>query len=184
MPINLRFGRPDPLNFDKLVKEFRDSEFETLTRSTVPLLCYWSQCEQRLAGICDQIGCGVPEDFDVCFEYPVPAWEGNTPSYTDVMCTSRDLGIAIEGKSTEGRYESVCKWLGPQPSKNKQGVLNNWLQMIGQKTGLAVEGTNFDPFLEVTYQMIHRTASACSLGASRTVVVYQVFESANRPPCH
>jgi hypothetical protein len=173
---NRHFGRPDPLTFADLLEAYPDSEFERLTRSTVPLLCYWKELEPPFNEVCQHIGCAPPESCDICFEYWVPAWGGNTPSYTDIMCVSAELGVAIEGKSTEGQYKTVGEWLGPHPTENKQNVLRHWLQWIGQKTGLTVEGMDFAPFDKVTYQMIHRTASACSLGANRTAVVYQVFK--------
>ncbi len=180
---NLRFGRPDPLNFAMLLNEFSDSELPNLTRSTVPLLCYWADYQQRFVEICQHVRCAPPENCDICFEYPVPARGGNTPSYTDIMCVSDSVVIAIEGKSTEPKdTKTVGNWLGPAPSQNKMSVLMGWLESIGQVTRLVVDGADFNPFHQLTYQMIHRTASACSFNANRTAVVYQVFDI-GKPRC-
>lgn len=173
--MKLHLGSPEPLNFDTLICEMPDSEFKNLTRSTIPLLAYWASPGERLAAICQQLGISVPDDVRLCFEYPVPSVGRAKASFTDIMGISDSLCVAVEGKSTESDYDSVKDWLAKGGS-SRPPVLAHWLELISSRTGVELSETDFSNFNHVTYQMIHRTASACSLKRTRTVVVYQVFD--------
>ena len=180
--MTLHFGRPEPLDFETLVCETPDREFNNLTRSTVPLLAYWKSHDDRLEKICHQLGLHAPpDDMRLCFEYPVSSVGRAKASFTDIMAVSQSLCVAIEGKSTEGNYDSVKKWLG-KGGDSRPPVLKHWLQLIANRTGIPIPPIDFSRFDDVTYQMIHRTASACSLNKPRTVVVYQVFDINGKLP--
>src|SRR4051794_39005889 len=114
--MQLHFGRPDGSDFGLIVHQMPDSDFRTLTRSTVPLLCYWSNAGQRIAELCSQtLGVAGPAGGNLCFEYPVRSLGRDKPSLTDVMYLSGDVAIAVEGKSTEKLYETVERWVTRGP---------------------------------------------------------------------
>ncbi len=172
--MKLHLGRPEPLDYATLISSMPDSEFKNLTRSTIPLLAYWVSPYERLDALCNQLGVPVPDDMRLCFEYPVASVGRAKPSFTDIMGIADSLGVAIEGKSTEGDYDSIEDWLA-KGGVSRPPVLKNWLRMIAKKTGMPSDPIDLPTFNDVIYQMIHRTASACSLDKPRTVVVYQVF---------
>jgi hypothetical protein len=119
------------------------------------------------------LGLDLTSAQDLAFEYAVPVVSGSgKPSYTDLMILCPHISVAIEAKYTEGRYESVRTWLGAPPISNRATVLNGWLSVIS-----SVVGRNIDTsaVLDLPYQLIHRTASACSTGAETRVLVYMIF---------
>ena len=179
--MKLHLGRPEPLDYETLISETPDQEFKNLTRSTIPLLAYWASPSERLASICHRLDIVVPYDMRLCFEYPVPSVGRAMASFTDIMGISDSICVAIEGKSTEDNYDSVKDWLAKGGS-SRPPVLAHWLELIANKTGIKIHKTNFSTFDDVTYQMIHRTASACALDKPHTVVVYQIFDVKQKLP--
>jgi hypothetical protein len=58
-------------------------------------------------------------------------------------------------------------------------VLDGWLGLIGRVVGGPIDA---DSVRNLPYQLIHRTASVCSVDAQRRHVVYQVFGETPPPP--
>lgn len=109
--MEIHYGRPQGLDFELLLRQMPDREFRNLTRSTIPLLFYWSDIELALDKLCRGRGVESRPFQRLCFGFPVKSAGRNKPSYTDVMCLSDEVVIGIEGKSTEPMYEAVEKWL-------------------------------------------------------------------------
>ena len=169
--MNLFFGRPHALDFEFLLRQMPDAEFGNLTRSTVPLLAFWSD-PGRVAGALARLGIEPNPADKLCFEYPVKSLGRNRASFTDVMYLSEQVALGVEGKSTEPMYETVAEWLTSRGvSENRRDVLDHWLGLIHGP------GRQFDREAVggAVYQMLHRVASICSVAASRNVLLYQIF---------
>jgi hypothetical protein len=161
--------------FQQLLELFPDDEFQNLTRSTIPLLHYWRQHEQTAHRVITGVfGADLPIA-DLRFEYEVPAFGGNPPSCTDIMCLSNDVAVAVEAKSTEPMYELVGGWRQDGNQQNRLNVLNHWIDLIDART----HGVNVRNVDGVVYQMLHRLASACSMGRNHCAVLYQLFPLAS-----
>ena len=161
-------------DYSSLVHSYRDKDLASPSRSTVPLLAYWSALEQQLPDFAAALGLELSDAEIFGFEYTVPIQEGKgNDSHTDLMLLLRSQSIAIEAKYTEQPYEVVRDWLGSPPSRNRVSVLTGWLSLINRATGAALEVTDV---LDCTYQLIHRTASACEPGKQLQAMVYQCFD--------
>jgi len=173
--VRLHFGRKEDADFEPVVNQYPDSEFKNLTRSTVPLLCYWSNAAERLESLLGKLQWGdVGLEGMLCFEYPVKSVGRARASCTDIMylSCSPSAALGIEGKSTESRYTEVTRWLDAGKNRAfREQVLEHWLDLIRSCTGEAEK----DRVADLPYQMIHRTASVCSLRKGRAAVLYQVF---------
>jgi hypothetical protein len=173
MKTQLFFSGSPVADFKALVESYKASELSSPLRSTVPLQVFWKDLHQRIALFFQYFNLNLPDTMKVCFEYSVPVQSGKgNPSYTDLMLTSAEQALAIEAKYTEPQYDSVKKWLGEQPAENKVQVLKGWLGLIENGTGKRLHS---DDVVEITYQMIHRTASACYPKVKQRFVVYQCF---------
>ena len=138
-----------------------DSEFKNLTRSTLPLRAYWNNASTVLSTIGTALGIDDLVNVQPLFEYPTAsATSRDKASYSDVMVVSPSTAIAVEGKWTEPRYETVSKWQIRGNESNREKVLSHWLQLIGKKAPELKQ----DAISQIPYQMIHRTASACANG--------------------
>ena len=134
------YKRGSVSDFPSLVHTYSDRDLASPFRSTVPLLAYWSELEERLPDFAAALGLelSAPELFG--FEYTVPVQEGKgNDSHTDLMLLLRSQSIAIEAKYTEPPYAVVRDWLGPPPSRNRVSVLTGWLSLINRATGAALE---------------------------------------------
>jgi hypothetical protein len=107
---------------------------------------------------------------------PVQKGIGND-SYTDLMLLSGKIAIGIEAKYTEPKYETINKWLGDPPSDNRLKVLEGWFDLLERATGKFL---NKDEYLEITYQLIHRSASVCYPDARERFLIYQCFNINDR----
>ena len=173
--MELHLGNPTGLTRAELIHSLPDKEFRNLTRSTVPSLCYWAAAETRIQETLSQLNFAYSPDSQLCFEYTVPSFGHNRPSFTDVMYLSDPVTIAFEAKHTEPRYETVAKWLGETPTENRRQVLDHWLSLIQP---FAEEKLTVDRVTNVVYQMLHRAASACAAqhtSNSQAVMIYQLF---------
>jgi hypothetical protein len=182
--LKLSYGVPTEADrFQDLLQVVPDAEFQKLTRSTIPLLAYWSKAD-HVRVLCRVLGF-TDNPTTATFEYSVPArcrecGSKGKASFTDVMLkwsaapgAKPDSVAAIEVKHTEDIYSTVGRWLGPERSTNRRAVLRHWWHLIWDGTGKIPD----QPYLDtVVYQMVHRTASACSLEArKRTVVLHLIF---------
>jgi hypothetical protein len=118
-------------------------------------------------------GIGFPTPYNLHLEYTVGPFGGKgKASHTDVMLTSDDgsKSLAIEAKWTESMYPPVKDWpeKGAEKTENQNKVLNGWLGKFGQTYSAA--------FDDVTYQMLHRAASAAVAGREPRLA-YFVFKS-------
>ena len=145
-------------SWQDLVEAMPDKEFQNVTRSTLPLVAYW--IEQ-----------GLRRGQAYHFEYTVPSVARARPSHTDLMIVASHSAEAIEGKSTEPRYETVGEW-SAKPGALRQSALGHWLKIIRGVTKVEPASGDVD---NCVYQMVHRLASVCSIERSRRRLTYQIF---------
>jgi hypothetical protein len=171
--MKLCHGLPGSLDFETLLWTLPDKEFCNLTRSTIPLLYYWSDPRDRLNFICDKLGVAADSEGALCFEYPVKSVGRNKPSFTDLMYISEKLALGIEAKSTEPRYEDLKTWIKKgSSSENRRNVIEHWLEIIQKLTRHNSASASVG---NLVYQMIHRMASVCSVNAASHKLIYQIF---------
>ncbi len=171
------YGRPNVCDFAGILGRYPSAEFAKITRSTVPLLFYWSE-QARVDNLFNDLSVPLETDLIVHCEFQVDSFQGETPSYTDIMYRSTQTAIGVEGKSTEPMYETVGVWLARANARSrKPQVLQHWIQLIEGTTGQVDRGL----VNQVVYQMLHRTASVCSMPVQRKVMVYQLFGIAADP---
>ena len=91
------------------------------------------------------------------------------------MIVASSAVVAIEAKFTEPRTETVGAWLGDPPEANRSEVLEGWLHLIRNASGTSLRAAHV---MDLPYQLIHRTASVCSVSGPVRAVVYQVFGEA------
>jgi len=91
------------------------------------------------------------------------------------MIIASSAVVAIEAKFTEPPSETVGAWLGDPPQANRSEVLEGWLHSIRNTAGISLRAAHV---MDLPYQLIHRTASACSVSGPNRAVVYQVFGEA------
>jgi Domain of unknown function (DUF6946) len=145
-------------------------------RSTVPLLTYWRHPAERWESLRLRLGLEVMDRITYSFEHPVNVIRGRgKPSYSDLMILATSVTVAIEAKYTEPPYEKVCDWLGEPADHNRFAVLTGWLDLLECACGTRV---SLDGILQLSYQLVHRAASACSSEARDRAVVYQIFDNA------
>lgn len=171
-----------PVDFASIVHQTVDWNLSKLTRSTVPLLDYWRDFETRIEALFRELGLESSANSVLSFEFPVPSSEPqNKPSFTDLMYYDNAVAVAIEGKWTEDIDKSVRLWLeAGKERKRREDVLNHWLGLINSYSA-EVDQTRI---LDIPYQLVHRTASACFMGKSRTFVVVQIFKPAEHLARH
>jgi hypothetical protein len=158
--------------FEQLLKCYAVGHSASPRRSTVPLLAYWQRPEQRAEELSGVLGFALSDQIDMDFEHEVPPQRGKgEPSHTDLMVTSGGVSVAIEAKSTEGRYEEVATWLDPATA-NKTQVLAGWLDLI---YGCATTNLEAVDVMDLPYQLIHRAASACHPQVESRWLVYQLL---------
>ena len=173
MQIDWAFKGEGLADHASLLDHYARSEFDSPTRSTIPLLAFWRSPEHRIEELTAALALPVPRRVRLDFEHLVSPPRGKgKESHTDLMALSPEHAIAIEAKWTEPRYRTVRSWLGK--SANRKEVLHGWCDLLGRRGGdpIPQEGLH-----ELPYQMVHRAASACHADdASRSCLVYMVFE--------
>jgi hypothetical protein len=174
--MRLQYGSNDP-DFQLIVRQYPDREFENLTRSTIPMLCYWNKPDATLKRVLSHAGLVPPFNGDLCFEFPVKSIPRGKPSFTDIMYVSPSVAVGIEAKSTEPRYPTVAEHLRVVKSDTNK-LLDHWVDPI-DRTGAKVHKPSLD---NLPYQMVHRLASLCSIKSDRHILVYQVFAIAEEHP--
>lgn len=168
----IKYKSEQVANYDELIA--KPFDVKSPYRSTVPLLAYWSTADARLVEVGNALGLPIAQDATLTFEYTVAPFKGRgKASHTDLMILTPSLAIAEEAKYTEPKYETVLTWLGTPAEENKGLVLEGWLEAINKAAGCAL---TIASVLNLTYQLIHRTASACKPPAERRAVVYHYFD--------
>jgi hypothetical protein len=184
----LFYGQDQKRDFRELIQAYGAWELQSPARSTVFLLAYWNR-DVALQEFGDRIGHEFRGLVKLFFEHPVSVKAGKgKPSFTDLFILSDECSIAIEAKHSEPPYPIVSEWLNldkqgnssdsmaaseiPAPT-NRLAVLQGWLDAINEKlkSTLDVEGVR-----GLTYQLLHRTASACEGEGVFKAVVYQCFD--------
>jgi hypothetical protein len=173
MNIQLQYRNESVSDYLSLIERYPESEFDSPYRSTIPLLCFWSNIQDQLDGFTRLLGLRPMSQVVACFEFGVDVQKGRgKPSQTDLMITSDNHAIAIEAKYTEPPYEKVNAWMGN--SSNRMQVLEGWLHLICSAIGR--NKINTQDVGDLPYQLIHRCASACYPNADSRALVYQCFD--------
>lgn len=176
----LAWGDNPAKTFRELVRLMPKSALDSPRRSVVPLVDYWRQPDPRISHLSEVLGVQIGSSAKLVFEYAVAVQKGRgKPSFTDLMILDADSAVAIEAKYTEPEYEKVRSWLREPVKPNRSDVLDGWLALINRTAACLLRR---ELVLDIPYQLIHRTASACFPGRRRTALVYFVF--ANNPPRH
>jgi hypothetical protein len=181
MNITLKYGNERVGGFNELLDHYPVNQFNAPRRATVPLLAYWKDRE-RCLDFLFHLDIQAPESLALAFEYEVPVQAGKgPPSCTDLMILGERLVVAVEAKYTESEYETVRQWLRKPNGENRRTVLQGWLALINATAGSQL---TYSDVLDIAYQAIQRTASACfphqgEAGISR-FVAYQMFEDADK----
>jgi hypothetical protein len=112
------------------------------------------------------------QSLEVHLELTVGPVQGEgKPSHTDVMLIGNGIAVAVEAKWTEPPYSTVCEWIGKgRNQKNRRAVMSGWLSLLQPH---AARELRLDTFLDATYQMVHRAASACAAGRRPSLAYLQ-----------
>lgn len=175
--MNLFYDEKAISGIDKAIPMYAKNAFKSPYRSTVPLLSCLKHEQPMLGSLLRDIG--IPAKCTLHLEYEVmPPIGKGMASHTDVMAISGKSSLAVEGKWTEPRYDTVGKWLGngPNPS-NRRDVLTGWLGLLQEH---APRELRLADFSDAVYQMVHRAASACAVG-SEPRMAYVVFDPSPDP---
>lgn len=166
-------------DFRAPVGAMSENTFASPRRSTVALLDFWREPEKRLADLSRELRLPNIVDASLHFEYPVAVKAGRgKPSFTDLMIIGGDVAIAIEAKHREPIYASCADWLGDADEEsNRSRVLLGWIDFINERAGSSLA---YESIATLPYQLIHRTASVFSLGASQRFLVYQIFDESQQ----
>jgi hypothetical protein len=158
--MNIHFGPPLKIRtIADALPLYGDREFESPTRSTIPMLTLLKDAPDLFSEIVSQLR--FPATYDLFLEYTVGPFGGRgKASHTDVMLTAgKDYSLAIEAKWTEPMYEDVKDWpkKGATKTPNQKAVLKGWLDVLAKRLNCSLDVSSFDG---IVYQMIHRAASA------------------------
>jgi hypothetical protein len=160
-------GNPQGMTINQIIELGNNEHFSKLTCSIIPTIDYWKNLNNR---ILTEL---MLSDCDICFEYPVQSIKNAPSSYTDVMLLSGDTVIAVESKWTEN-IGVLCKY---HKAVRKNEVQQHWITIISNYLN---KEFRLEQFQEIEYQLLHRVASACSLGKKNCKVVYQIFYTQKR----
>jgi hypothetical protein len=166
--MNWYFNNGKKLNdFNELYVMYNEKEFNSPKRSTLYLLSFVQS--ELFINLLKRLDLNI-ECINNYFEYDVisPKGKGNS-SFTDLMIIDNNKSIAIEAKYTEPEYEKINEWLN---SENRKLVLNGWLEIINRKINLNIVIENIK---NITYQMVHRLASACYNYDKISEMIYLYF---------
>lgn len=174
MKIDLRFGKPQPYDYNTIIDQFSGTKVKSVRTSSIPLVQFWKNTDSNLKTLFDNLN--IQNQVAVlCFEYPTSPLEGKgKSSMTDLMILERDFKIAIEAKFTEYAKAPITlieEWLNKDHKDNREKVLGYWTKLIQP---FSLNNLDVDTINKIEYQFYHRTASAC-IDTENPVVVYQVF---------
>lgn len=170
----IRYKRQTVGDFRDLLSHYPKTELQSPVRSTVPLLAFWRDPSVGLKQLSVALAEAFVDPVELLFEYQVPVKAGRgKASHTDVMVRTPTQLVAIEAKHTEPAYESVSAWRKKGNGDNRNDVLKGWLASINATFGCKLTPENAK---DSTYQLIHRTASACEGSVGTRIVAYQCFD--------
>jgi hypothetical protein len=173
------WGKAALPDFDALIERIPKATLDSPRRSIVPLVDFWRMPDLRLVELGRAIGIDLGSATDIVFEHAVSTRGGRgKASYTDVLITTPSAAVAVEAKFTEPPYPSVRTWLQHPPDPNRAAVLDGWLGLIRP---MATRTLTRDTVMDLPYQLVHRTASACASNRGRQAVVYLVFAESPEP---
>jgi hypothetical protein len=169
---NVFWGNPKCSDYESILDYYSGTKINSIRTSSVPLAQYWKNTGKVLGIIDKELGIGSG-NADVYFEYPTKSTPKNKSSMSDVMIITGKSKIAIEAKYTEyakSKYEAIGEWLKTSDSENRRGVLEHWISIIKPYSSVCAEG-----YLDLPYQLLHRTASACFGKPESAYVIFQLF---------
>ncbi|RZJ34733.1 MAG: hypothetical protein EOO51_08375 [Flavobacterium sp.] len=164
------FFKGQPLNsIDEIYFKFGRKEFKSPFRSTIPLIVLYKNNQIPDFKYLNETPSIISRK---TFEYQTNVRKGRgLPSCTDLMIENQDFCIAIESKRSEPPYQKVESWL--KINLNRELVLEGWLEIINSHLRLNI---SLKEIGGLPYQLIHRVASACSIGKKDTIVLYAGFD--------
>jgi hypothetical protein len=170
MLVRWHWDREPIRDIDESLDRYEASEFQSPTRSTVPLISILKHGSPCLDSIIE--GLISPEhEVSAHLEFRVkPPLGVGEASHTDLMLITPQCALAVEAKWTEPPYPSVATWNAAK-KPNRAKVLRGWLSLVGAHLSAEPKIEAIEP---CTYQMVHRTASACAL-ARRPLLLYLQF---------
>ena len=184
--------------YTEVLGELARTKVNSCRTSSIPLAEFWQPA--NLPKIQALLAKAIPDcDFKAAlkyFEFPTDAVlngkKVGRPSMTDIMILEPGVQIAIEGKMTEYvrcKEKTIQDWLEESPQGAdfmlRRRVLRTWIGYIHQAdcTGIAHYGEFMRDCKDVSYQFLHRTASACNKAGVKKgempVLVYQLFFDVN-----
>ena len=184
--------------YTEVLGELARTKVNSCRTSSIPLAEFWQPV--NLPKIQKLLAKAIPDcDFKAAlkyFEFPTDAVlngkKVGRPSMTDIMILEPGVQIAIEGKMTEYvlcKEKTIQDWLEESPQGAdfmlRRRVLRSWIGYIHEAdcTGVAHYGEFMRDCKDVSYQFLHRTASACNKAGVKKgdmpVLVYQLFFDAN-----
>jgi len=175
--MNLHYDKTPYDTIAAAIPMYGGREFQSPTRSTVPLLS-WLKYEQPMVNSLLR-DMGLHPDCTLHLEYTVAPKQGaGVASHTDLMVRQQGCALAIEAKWTEPRYDTVSKWLKKGSNlQNRKDVLTGWLGLLQKH---AMHELHIEDFSGAIYQMVHRAASACAVG-EKPKLAYLVFKPSPDP---
>jgi len=168
----VQFDREPVTDMESLIGRYRIREFQSPFRSTVPLLAIVRNSPSIVDQVLRDFGFSERATFHFEFRVKPPQGRGEA-SHTDLMVRQGDAQLGIEAKWTEPTYPTVSEWLQPNgaESANRRQVLAGWLNLIQPFASRSVAA---EEVADVTYQTLHRAASACA-GVERPQLAYLQF---------
>ena len=201
------FGFPKG-TYSEVLRQLGRTQVNSCRTSSIPLAEFWQPA--NLATIQSLFAPYLP-GFDPAaalkfFEFPTEAVLEDRrigcPSMTDLMVLGNGFQMAVEGKFTEYveyNDQTIRDWFAKQLAKIDKSwtpasrerylhnVLRAWFGIIREAncTGLVDDDSFFHDCMDMSYQFLHRTASACHkagvTSGTMPVLAYQIFFDAYTP---
>lgn len=172
--MKIYFDKKPVANLDDVLSLYDSSEFESPTRSTVPLLSLLKDETGIWKTVMRKLGV-IDSGLELHLEFRVDSPQGmGKPSHTDVMVIQDANRVAIEAKWTEPPYDTVGEWRGRglNPT-NRRDVMDGWLSLLQPH---ACRILDIEEFETARCQMVHRAASACHpIGRTTPALAYIQF---------
>ena len=184
--------------YGEVLSELSKTRVNSWRTSSIPLAEFWQPANLGRIG---RLLYKYLPDFNLdCalkfFEFPTDALSDGErigrPSMTDIMILEAGVQIAVEGKMTEYvRFadKTVQEWLnegvGAADILLHHRILKAWLGYIHNADCTGLDGiADFRAnCMDMSYQFLHRTASACNKAGLKSgtipVLIYQLFYDVN-----